>query len=84
LRTPPARGKTVSCVHKGGDLDGFNAEVMFRMNQARQGVVVLLNVDPGGARDIADKILNGLPKPAGASKAPAPCPNWTAAIGSLN
>jgi CubicO group peptidase (beta-lactamase class C family) len=77
-------GKTVSCVHKGGDLDGFNAEVMFRTTMAQQGVVVLLNVDPGGARDIAVKILNGLPKPAGVSKAPAPCPNWTAAIGSLN
>jgi CubicO group peptidase (beta-lactamase class C family) len=77
-------GKTVSCVHKGGDLDGFNAEVMFRKNMAQQGVVVLLNVDPGGARDIAVKILDGLPKPAGASKTPTPCPNWTADIGSLN
>ena len=77
-------GKTVSCVHKGGDLDGFNAEVMFRTTMAQQGVVVLLNVDPGGARDIAVKILNGLPKPAGVVKAPAPCPNWTAPIGSLN
>ena len=71
-------------MYKGGDLDGFNAEVMFRKNQARQGVVVLLNVDPGGARDIATRVLNGLPKPAGVSKAPTPCPNWTADIGSLN
>ena len=30
-------GKTVSCVHKGGDLDGFNAEVMFRSEPGAAG-----------------------------------------------
>ena len=77
-------GKTVSCVHKGGDLDGFNAEAMFRSNLAQQGVVVLLERRPGRSARHRGQDPHGLPKPAGVSKAPAPCPNWTANIGSLN